>query len=125
MPLDAQLLLVGDIDQVPSVGLGNVLLYLIAKEQVPVVRLTQVLRQAALSEIVSNAHRINSRQFPKLAPISQTQESDCLGVSVGEPEDGVQAIRELVTNLIPKIGLNPATDLQVLCPATLLCCGNT
>ena len=77
VPLDAQLLLVGDIDQLPSVGPGNVLRDLIASEQVPVVRLRKVFRQAALSEIVSNAHRINSGQFPKLAPVSQTQESDC------------------------------------------------
>jgi exodeoxyribonuclease V alpha subunit len=96
----------------------QVLQDLISSEQVPVVRLTQVFRQAAISEIVSNAHRINSGEFPKLARLSQTQQSDCLGVSVSEPEDGVEAIRNLVTNLIPKVGFDPATDLQVLCPAT-------
>ena len=115
---DAQLLLVGDIDQLPSVGPGNVLRDLIASEQVPVIRLTEVFRQAAISEIVSNAHKINCGEFPKLAQISQAQQSDCLGVCVDEPEDGVEAIRNLVTNLIPKVGFDPATDLQVLCPAT-------
>lgn len=118
VPLDAQLLLVGDIDQLPSVGPGNVLRDLIASEQVRVVRLTQVFRQAARSQIVSNAHRINTGEFPKLAPVSQTQQSDCLGVCVGEPEDGVEAIRNLVKNLLPSFGFDPATDLQVLCPAT-------
>ena len=118
VPLDAQLLLVGDIDQLPSVGPGNVLRDLIASEQVRVVRLTQVFRQAARSQIVSNAHRINSGQFPKLAPVSQIQQSDCLGVCVKEPEDGVEAIRNLVKNLLPSSGFDPAIDLQVLCPAT-------
>jgi len=64
--LDAQVLLVGDTDQLPSVGPGQVLQDLISSEQVPVMRLTQVFRQA-ISEIVSNAHRINSGEFPKLA----------------------------------------------------------
>ena len=117
VPPEAQLLLVGDIDQLPSVGPGNVLRDLIASEQVPVVRLTQVFRQAAMSEIVGNAHRINSGEFPKLPPAKSPLSSDCLGVKVGEPEEGVEAIRNLVTNLIPQAGFDPVTELQVLCPA--------
>lgn len=117
VPLDAQLLFVGDIDQLPSVGPGNVLRDLIGSEQVPVVRLTQVFRQAAISDIVGNAHRINNGEFPKLPSATLPLPSDCLGVKVGEPESGVEAIRNLVTNLVPQAGFDPITDLQVLCPA--------
>lgn len=118
IPRDAQLLLVGDIDQLPSVGPGNVLRDLIASEQIPVVRLTQVFRQAAASFIVSNAHRINSGQYPLLESISLAPSSDCLWLGAPAPQHGVQGIRELVTDLIPQLGFDPARDVQVLCPMT-------
>ena len=66
IPPQAQVLLVGDIDQLPSVGPGMVLRDLIASEQIPVVRLTEVFRQAATSHIITNAHRINAGQYPHL-----------------------------------------------------------
>lgn len=116
--LDAQLLLVGDIDQLPSVGPGNVLRDLIGSERVPVVRLFQVFRQAASSAIVSNAHRINLGEYPVLEPVSPTPRTDCLWWGAAEPEHGVQAIQELVADFIPKWGFDPARDLQVLCPMT-------
>lgn len=115
---ESQLLLVGDIDQLPSVGPGNVLRDLITSEQVPVVRLTQVFRQAQTSAIVSNAHRINQGEYPKLESVSQSRHSDCLWWAAPEPEHGVQAIQELITDLIPRWGFNPAQDVQVLCPMT-------
>jgi exodeoxyribonuclease V alpha subunit len=118
VPPDAQLLLVGDIDQLPSVGPGNVLRDAIASEQVPVVRLTQVFRQAAASAIVSNAHRINTGQYPQLESVSYTPRSDCLWLNAPEPQHGVQGIQELVTDLIPRLGFDPARDVQVLCPMT-------
>lgn len=118
IPPDAQLLLVGDIDQLPSVGPGNVLHDAIASEQIPVVRLTQVFRQAAASYIVSNAHRINSGQYPLLEPVSLTPSSDCLWLGAPEPQYGVQGIQELVADVIPKLGFDPARDVQVLCPMT-------
>ena len=118
IPGDAQLLLVGDIDQLPSVGPGNVLRDLIASEQIPVVRLEQVFRQAQASHIVSNAHRINSGQYPTLESVSLNPRSDCLWLNAPEPEHGVQGIRELLTYVIPKLGFNPAKDVQVLCPMT-------
>ncbi len=118
IPLDAQLLLVGDIDQLPSVGPGNVLRDLIASEQVPVIRLTQVFRQAQASQIVSNAHRVNQGQYPALESVSQRTRSDCLWWGAPEPELGVQAIRELIKELIPQWGFDPARDVQVLCPMT-------
>jgi len=116
--IDAQLLLVGDIDQLPSVGPGSVLQDLIASEQIPVVRLTQVFRQAQASHIVSNAHRINQGQFPQLELVSNAPQSDCLWLGASEPEHGVQGIQELITDLIPQLGFDPASDVQVLCPMT-------
>ncbi len=116
--LDAQLLLVGDTDQLPSVGPGAVLQDLIASEQIPVVRLTQVFRQAQASHIVRNAHRINQGQCPQLEPISDTPQSDCLWLGAPEPEDGVQGIQDIITDLLPSLGFDPARDVQVLCPMT-------
>ncbi len=118
IPADAQLLLVGDIDQLPSVGPGNVLRDLIASDAVPVVRLTQVFRQAQASSIISNAHRINSGQYPALESVSPTPNSDCLWLNAPEPEHGVQGIQELLGDLIPRLGFDAARDVQVLCPMT-------
>ena len=119
LPPDAQLLLVGDIDQLPSVGAGKVLQDLINSKRVPVVRLSQVFRQAAQSAIITAAHHINQGQYPTIEPISNTPRSDCLWHGGGhEPEHGVQVIEELIRELIPKLGFNPATDVQVLCPMT-------
>ena len=119
IPKDALLLMVGDIDQLPSVGPGNVLRDLIASEQIPVVRLTQVFRQAAESAIIRTAHQINNGQIPKLEPVSMKATSDCLWHSGGtEAEHGVQTICDLIEHYIPKAGFNPATDVQVLCPMT-------
>jgi len=119
VPQEAQLLLVGDIDQLPSVGPGNVLSDLIHSGQIPVVRLTQVFRQAQQSAIVTAAHQINRGQYPRIEPISDTPHSDCLWHGGGfEPDHGVQAVCELISDLIPNLGFNPASDVQVLCPMT-------
>ncbi|MEA5536976.1 ATP-dependent DNA helicase [Crocosphaera sp. XPORK-15E] len=116
---DTQLLMVGDNDQLPSVGPGKILEDLIESGKIPVVRLTQVFRQAASSAIIRNAHQINQGQYPKLEPISDNPKSDCLWHNGGtEPEHSIQAISELVTEFIPRLGFNPATDVQVLCPMT-------
>ncbi len=119
VPADAYLLLVGDYDQLPSVGPGNVLRDLIASQQVPVMRLTQVFRQAASSAIIQAAHAINRGQYPRLEFISDHPQSDCLWHSGGsEPEHGVQVTCELISDLLPRLGYHPATDVQVLCPMT-------
>lgn len=115
---EAQLLLVGDIDQLPSVGPGNVLRDLITSNCVPVARLTQVFRQAQASQIVTNAHQINIGKFPQLESVSLTPRSDCLWLGAPEPEYGVQGITELLTDVIPQLGFNPTTDVQVLSPST-------
>ena len=119
IPKDTLLLMVGDIDQLPSVGPGNVLRDLIASQQIPVVRLTQVFRQAAESAIITTAHQINNGRIPQLEPVSMKATSDCLWHSGGtEAEHGVQTICDLIEHYVPKAGFNPATDVQVLCPMT-------
>ncbi|MCC5661917.1 ATP-dependent RecD-like DNA helicase [Nostoc sp. XA010] len=115
----ALLLLVGDIDQLPSVGPGQILADLINSGRVPVVRLTQVFRQAQQSAIITAAHQINRGIYPTIEPISDNPVSDCIWHGGGhQPEHGVQAICELITDLIPRLGFNPSTDVQVLCPMT-------
>jgi exodeoxyribonuclease V alpha subunit len=114
--LKAQLLLVGDIDQLPSVGPGNVLADLIQSGQIPVVRLSEVFRQAQTSQIVRSAHEINQGQMPVLEPASLQPDSDCLWVNAFQPEQGVRAIQKLVSETIPQLGFEPLRDVQVLCP---------
>jgi len=118
IPPEAQVLLVGDVDQLPSVGPGMVLRDLIDSQQVPVVRLTQVFRQAAASHIVTNAHRINAGQFPHLVPTTRFAESDCLWLEAPEPALGAEGIRHLVSEYLPKHGIDPVRQVQVLSPAT-------
>ncbi len=118
LPPASQLLLVGDIDQLPSVGPGMVLRDLIESAQIPVVRLKTVFRQAATSHIITNAHRINAGQMPRLVPLAQADSSDCLWMEADEPVKGVEAIVNLVTDMLPKRGIDPVKDVQVLCPAT-------
>jgi exodeoxyribonuclease V alpha subunit len=116
---EAQLLLVGDVDQLPSVGPGKILADLIASAKIPVVRLSQVFRQAESSAIIRAAHQINRGQYPNLEAISDTARSDCLWHNGGtEPEHGVQVVCELIRDFIPRLGFNPTTDVQVLCPMT-------
>ncbi len=91
---------------------------LIASEQVPVVRLTEVFRQAAESHIVTNAHRINAGQFPYLTPTTKAAESDCLWLEATDPALGAEDIRHLVSEFLPRRGIDPVRQVQVLCPAT-------
>src|SRR5215207_5919148 len=115
IPPHAGLLLVGDVDQLPSVGPGQVLADIIASERLPVARLTEVFRQAAESRIVVNAHRINHGQMPE--PTKAGDESDFYMVEIAEPEEGVAKLIEIVTKRIPRrFGLDPLRDVQVLCP---------
>ena len=115
IPDEAALLIVGDIDQLPSVGPGQVLADIIGSGAVPVVRLTEVFRQAAASRIIINAHRINQGAMPDLG--APAGDSDFYFVPAEDPETAVQRILELVKTRIPKrFGLNPIRDIQVLCP---------
>ena len=115
VPDKAALLLVGDIDQLPSVGPGQVLADIISSGAVPVVRLTEVFRQAAQSRIITSAHRINEGSIPDLSPPGA--ESDFYFVQADDPETAVGRIIELVKTRIPKrFGFDPIRDIQVLCP---------
>src|SRR5262245_8989267 len=115
LPDRSALLLVGDIDQLPSVGPGQVLADVIASGAVPVVRLTQVFRQAAQSRIITSAHRINQGLIPDLSPSGS--ESDFYFVPADDSEAAVPRIIELVKKRIPKrFGFDPIRDIQVLCP---------
>ncbi len=118
IPIGAQLLLVGDTDQLPSVGAGNVLKDLIDSQQVPVITLTEVFRQAQASQIIQNAHCINTGKFPNMEKVSQTPKSDCLWLEMPTPEAGVQGISDIITHLLPSLGFDPQQDMQVLCPMT-------
>ncbi len=115
VPDRAALLIVGDIDQLPSVGPGQVLADIISSGAVPVVRLTEVFRQAAQSCIITSAHRINQGSIPDLSP--PQNESDFYFVQAEDPDTAVARIIELVKTRIPKrFGLDPVRDIQVLCP---------
>ena len=115
VPLEAALLIVGDIDQLPSVGPGQVLADIIASGTVPVVRLTEVFRQAAQSRIIMAAHRINQGVIPDLS--RPEGDSDFFFVTADDPETAVPLIIELVKTRIPqRFGLDPIRDIQVLCP---------
>jgi exodeoxyribonuclease V alpha subunit len=114
LPAKAALLLVGDVDQLPSVGPGQVLADIIASGVVPVVRLTEIFRQAAESRIIANAHRINHGEMPEL---DSAEGGDFYFVEAADAEDGVRKILTLVRDRIPKrFGLDPVRDIQVLCP---------
>jgi exodeoxyribonuclease V alpha subunit len=115
VPDQAAMLIVGDIDQLASVGPGQVLADIIASETVPVVRLTEVFRQAAKSRIITSAHKINQGSIPDLG--KPEGDSDFYFVQADDPEAAVQRIVELVKTRIPKrFGLDPIRDIQVLCP---------
>jgi exodeoxyribonuclease V alpha subunit len=115
VPIRAALLVVGDIDQLPSVGPGQVLADLIGSGAAPVIRLTEVFRQAAQSRIVTMAHRINKGELPDFA--KPEGESDYYFIEAGEPEQAAAVILELMRERIPKrFGLDPVRDIQVLCP---------
>ncbi|AHI26384.1 recombinase RecD [Komagataeibacter xylinus] len=113
-PDSAALLIVGDVDQLPSVGPGQVLADIIGSGAVPVVRLTEVFRQAAQSRIITNAHRINEGKMPEL---SAEEGSDFYFVEAAEPEVGLRKLLAVVKDRIPaRFGLDPVRDVQVLCP---------
>jgi exodeoxyribonuclease V alpha subunit len=112
----ARLVLVGDVDQLPSVGPGSVLRDAIASGVVPYVRLVKIFRQAEKSLIVQNAHRINAGAPPVLAEKGDP-DADFFMVERREPEGARDAVIDLVTRHIPrKFGFDPVRDIQVLTP---------
>lgn len=117
LPGGARLVLVGDIDQLPSVGPGTVLRDFIASDVVPVVTLSEVFRQAESSFIVRNAHRINQGLMPLLPDHENGETLDYFAITVRTPEEAEATVAELVTERLPRsFGLDPLDDIQVLCP---------
>lgn len=114
LPDRARVIFVGDINQLPSVGPGNVLKDMISSLSIPVTTLTEIFRQAAGSHITLNAHRINKGIFPQLF---NGKESDFFFVESEENQDVLSNIVKLVSQRIPnKYGFNPTSDIQVLAP---------
>lgn len=117
MPDHAALLLVGDVDQLPSVGPGNVLADVIAAERGAVVRLTEIFRQARESNIVVNAHRINRGEPPRRPEQEDGALTDFYMIPTEDPKAAQDLIVQLVTDRIPNaFGMDPMTDVQVLAP---------
>ena len=113
IPLHMKLILVGDIDQLPSVGAGNVLRDIIDSGKFPVVRLTKIFRQAQSSQIIMNAHRINKGEFPNL---KNQRGTDFFFIECKEPEQAANEIIGLVKSRLPKYCCVNPTDIQVLTP---------
>lgn len=111
----AALVLVGDADQLPSVGPGQVLADIIASEVIPVVRLTEVFRQAETSRIIAAAHAVNHGEVPEGA--KSPDEGDFFVVDMASAEDGANKVVDIVTNRLPRrFGLDPVRDIHVLTP---------
>lgn len=114
VPKHAVLILVGDVDQLPSVGPGNVLKDIINSEAVNVVKLTRIFRQAGGSMIIRNAHKINQGEFPYL---KGGRDSDFFFIEEEEPAKIVEQIKELCHHRLPKYyGVDVIDDIQVLTP---------
>lgn len=113
VPANMRLVLIGDVDQLPSVGAGNVLRDIIDSEAVPVVRLTKIFRQAQQSRIITNAHKVNEGKFPD---ISNGKNSDFFFLNREEPEVIAKEIVELVKNKLPNYYKVKPSEIQVLTP---------
>lgn len=116
VPSSCRVVLVGDIDQLPSVGAGNVLRDLIDSDCFSVVRLTRVFRQGQRSTIVTNAHRVNDGELPDLTGTDEDG-ADFFFVERSEPEPILATLKEIVAQRIPqRFGIQPREDVQVLTP---------
>jgi exodeoxyribonuclease V alpha subunit len=118
LQVGTHLLLVGDVDQLPSVGAGDVLRDVIESDIAPVTRLSVIFRQAAGSQIISNAHRINQGQMPYFqADAAGTNMGDFFLFPAEKPEEAAQWVQEVVCNRIPqRFDLHPQEQIQVLAP---------
>ena len=117
IPSHAHLILVGDIDQLPSVGPGNVLKDIIRSGRFTVVRLTEIFRQAQESMIVVNAHKVNQGQLPVLKEIDKSESTDFQFIEEEDPEKILQNILDLCSEGIPgQFRFHPLREIQVLAP---------
>lgn len=116
VPVHATLILEGDVNQLPSVGPGNVLKDIISSGAVPVVFLTEIFRQAQDSSIIVNAHLINKGVIPKL-DADRHERTDFYFIQKDEPEEALKVILELLSGRIQRaFGFDPIDDVQVLSP---------
>ena len=123
VPPGATLILVGDVDQLPSVGPGAVLRDIIDSGALPVVKLTEIFRQARESSIIIAAHDINHGRLPRLTPDADRLE-DFYFIERPDPEATLKTILEVVSERIPdRFGLDPVEDVQVLAPMHRGVCG--
>ncbi len=123
IPQTCTVIFVGDINQLPSVGAGNVLRDCIYSNKIPVVELTQIFRQAEKSDIIKNAHRINQGIVPNLMVDKQT-ETDFYFVSEADAQKAADIIVELTSKRLPKkYAFDPFLDIQVLSPMIRGTCG--
>lgn len=113
VPCSMRVVFVGDIDQLPSVGAGNVLRDLIDSKKIPVIRLTRIFRQAQTSRIVMSAHAINQGRFPD---ISNGKETDFFFIQQEDAEKAAEDIVNLVKNRLPKAYSKKTSQIQVLTP---------
>jgi exodeoxyribonuclease V alpha subunit len=117
IPLHAHLILIGDVDQLPSVGPGNVLKDIIASGIFTVVRLTEIFRQAQESMIIVNAHKVNQGEFPILKDPERREPSDFYFIQEEDPEKILGQIITLCSEKVPsRFGFHPIKDIQVLTP---------
>jgi exodeoxyribonuclease V alpha subunit len=117
IPPHAHLILVGDIDQLPSVGPGNVLKDIIESGIFPVVRLTEIFRQAQESMIIVNAHRVNKGEFPIFKEIDRKDTTDFYFIQKEDPKKVLEKVINICAERIPqRFGFNPVRDIQVLTP---------
>ena len=120
----AAVVLVGDADQLPSVGPGTVLTDLIACGEIPVSRLTRIFRQDAGSGIIRAAHEVNQGIIPDIPPSGPARPADFYWIEKDDPEEAARLIERLVTDRIPKrFGFDPKNDIQVLSPMNRGICG--
>jgi exodeoxyribonuclease V alpha subunit len=119
IPRHAALILIGDVDQLPSVGPGCVLRDITESHVFPVCRLTEVFRQAAQSAIITNAHRVNQGEMPLFprGKVEQPNATDCYFVEAQDPEKALSLTIHLVSETIPsRFGFDRVNDIQVLTP---------
>ncbi len=114
--LDTTLIMVGDVNQLPSVGAGNILKDIINSGSVPVIELNEIFRQARQSSIIVNAHLINQGKFPRLKP-NNDKLDDFYFLSEDDPEQVLQKLKKIILERIPKrFQLDPLTEVQVISP---------
>jgi exodeoxyribonuclease V alpha subunit len=114
VPTSAQLILIGDVDQLPSVGPGNVLSDLIRSRTIPFIKLDRIFRQAKTSSIIQIAHQMNRGEYPEFA---QSPLNDCQFIDHDTPESIIGCVKELlVEGKIQSYGLDPVRDVQILTP---------